>query len=55
MDNSDSPSIVGAVITKDSILVVIPLLVIVPSSLTFPMPYAWFLVSCSMGSHLLLS
>ena len=27
---------------------------IVPSSLTYPMPYAWFLASCSMGSHMLL-
>ena len=30
----------GAVITKDSVLVVIPLLVIILSSLTYPMPYA---------------
>ena len=27
---------------------------IVPSSLTYPMHYAWFLASCSMGSHMLL-
>ena len=29
-------------------MIVIPLLVIVPSSLTYPMPYAWFLASCSI-------
>ena len=39
---------------KDSVLVVIPLLVIVPSSLMYPMPYAWFLASCSMGSCMFL-
>ena len=33
---------------------VILLLVIVPSSLMYPMPYAWFLASCSLGSHMLL-
>ena len=38
----------------DSVLVVIPLLVIVPSSLMCPMPYAWFLASCSMGRHMFL-
>ena len=39
---------------QDIVLIVIPLLVIVPSSLTYPMPYAWFLASCSMDSHMLL-
>ena len=28
---------------------------IVPSSPTYPLPYAWFLASCSMGSHMFLS
>ena len=35
-------------------LVVIPLLVIVPRSLMYPMPNALFLASCSMGGHMLL-
>ena len=30
-------------------MIVIPLLVTIPSSLMYPMPYAWFLASCSMG------
>ena len=37
IDNSDSPSIVEQ-LSQDSVLVVIPLLVIFPSSLTYPMP-----------------
>ena len=38
----------------DVVLIVIPLLVIVPSSLTYPIPYAWFLASCSIDSHMSL-
>ena len=54
IDNSDSPSIVEQLPQGCQFLIVIPLLVIVPSSLTYPMPYAWFLASCSMGSHMFL-
>ena len=38
----------------DSVLLVIPLLVIAPSSLMYPMPYVRTLASCSMGSHMFL-
>ena len=53
VDNSDSPSIVEQ-LSQGLSLVVIHLLVIVTSSLTYPMPYALFLASCSMGGHMLL-
>ena len=39
VDNSDSPSIVEQ-LSQGLSLVVIPLLVTVPSSLMYPMPYA---------------
>ena len=48
MDNSDSPSIVEQ-LQQDVILIVIPLLVIAPSSMMCLMPYACQLASCSMG------
>ena len=48
MDNSDSPSIVEQLI-QDLILIVIPLLVIAPSSMMCLMPYACQLTSCNMG------
>ena len=47
-DNSDSPSIVEQ-LWQDVTPVVIPLLVIVPSSMMYPKPYACQLASCSMG------
>ena len=53
VDNSDSPSQVEQLQQGPS-LIVMPLLVIVPSSLIYPMPYAWFLAFCSMGSHMFL-
>ena len=33
----------------DVVLIIIPLLVVVPSSLTYFMPYACLLASCSVG------
>ena len=48
IDNSDSPSIVEQ-LQQDMILIVIPLLVIIPSSMMCLMPYACQLASCSMG------
>ena len=48
MDNSDSPSIVEQ-LQQDVILIVIPLLVIIPSSMMCLMPYACQLASCRMG------
>ena len=48
MDNSDSPSIVEQ-LQQDVILIVIPLLVIAPSSTMCLMPYAYQLAFCSMG------
>ena len=48
MDNSDSPYLVEQ-LQQDVILIVIPLLVIVPSSMMCLMPYACQLASCSMG------
>ena len=48
MDNSDSPSIVEQ-LQQDVILIVIPLLIIAPSSMMCFMLYACQLASCSMG------
>ena len=48
MDNSDSPSIVEQ-LQQDVILIVIPLLVIAPSSMRCLMPYASQLASCCIG------
>ena len=48
MDNSDYPSTVEQ-LQQDVILIVIPLLVIVPSSMMCLMPYASQLAFCSMG------
>ena len=36
-------------------MIVIPLLVIVPSSVMYLMPYACFLASCSMGNSYALT
>ena len=48
MDNSDSPSRVEQ-LQQYMILIVIPLLVITPSSMMCLRPYACQLASCSMG------
>ena len=48
IDNSDSPSIVEQ-LWQDVIPVVIPFLVIIPSSMMCLKPYACQLVSCSMS------
>ena len=54
MDNSDSPSIVEQLSQGPSFFFTIPLLVIVSQLLTYPMPYALFPASCSMGSTMFL-
>ena len=48
IDNSDSPSIVEQ-LQQEVILIIIPLLVIAPSSMMCLMPYACQLASYSMG------
>ena len=49
-----SPSIVDQ-LQQISSLIVIPLLVIVPSSLRYPVPYACILASCIMGNSYALA
>ena len=53
IDNPASPSIVEQ-LSQGLSLVVIPLLVIIPRSLKYPMPYAWFLAPSNMGGHMFL-